>query len=138
MSISDELMLKYYTLLTDVDLESIKKMHPKEAKLNLAQKITSQYHGSKLSQKAREYFERVFSQRELPEDAPVYKLKEKGSNLIDILLDSGLIGSKNEGRRLIKQGGVSLDGKRLDREGTLIDREGILKVGKKRFLKIIK
>jgi tyrosyl-tRNA synthetase len=91
-----------------------------------------------LSQKAREYFERVFSQRELPEDAPVYKLKEKGSNLIDILLDSGLIGSKNEGRRLIKQGGVSLDGKRLDREGTLIDREGILKVGKKRFLKIIK
>lgn len=136
MSISDELMLKYYTLLTDKDLEAIKKMHPKEAKLNLAQEVTCQYHGSNFAKEARQDFQRLFSQRELPEDAPVYRLKEKPTSLIDILLDSGLIESRNEARRLIKQGGVSLDGKRIAKEDVIIDKEGILKVGKRRFLKI--
>ncbi|MDD4979698.1 MAG: tyrosine--tRNA ligase [Candidatus Omnitrophica bacterium] len=138
MSVSDELMFKYYTLLTDEDLETVKKMHPKQAKLNLAEKITSQYHGSRLAKEARAGFERVFSQGELPEDAPVYKLKEGGVSLIDVLLDSGLMESKNEARRLIKQGGVSFADKRLDSEDSILDQEGILKVGKKRFLRLEK
>jgi tyrosyl-tRNA synthetase len=138
MSVSDELMFEYYNLLTDEDLEAIKKMHPKEAKLNLAEKITGQYHGSNLAKKARDYFERIFSQKELPQEAPIFKLKEKGARLIDILMNSSLIESRNEARRLIKQGGISLDGKRLDKESLIIDKEGILKVGKKRFLKLIK
>lgn len=138
MSISDEMMLKYYTLLTDEDLSAVKKMHPKEAKLNLAENITCQYHGKDLSRKAREGFEQVFSKGELPVDMPVYKLKKQKSGLTDILLDSGLTASKNEARRLIQQGGVSLDGERLDKEDVVIDKEGILKVGKRRFLKLIK
>jgi tyrosyl-tRNA synthetase len=138
MSVSDELMFEYYNLLTDEDLEAIKKMHPKEAKLNLAEKITGQYHGSNLAKKARDYFERIFSQKELPQEAPIFKLKEKGARLIDIIMNSSLIESRNEARRLIKQGGISLDGKRLDKESLIIDKEGILKVGKKRFLKLIK
>jgi len=138
MSISDEMMLKYYTLLTDEDLGVVKKLHPKEAKLCLAQDITRQYHGKDSAEKARGEFEGVFSKGELPQDIPVYKLKKQKSSIIDILLDSGLTESKNEARRLIQQGGVSLDGERLDKEDVVVDKEGILKVGKRRFLKLIK
>lgn len=138
MSISDELMFKYYTLLTDEDLGAIKKMHPKEAKLNLAENITRQYHSSDLAKKARQEFQQVFSQKGLPQEIPTYKLRGYKSNIINILLESGLTESKNEARRLIKQGGVSLDGKQLDKENVIIDKEGILKVGKRRFLKLIK
>lgn len=138
MSISDEMMLKYYTLLTDEDLSIVEKMHPKEAKLNLAENITRCYHSSDLAKKAREDFHQVFSQRELPGDLPVYKLRGETSNIIDILIDSGLVGSKNEARRLIKQGGVSLDGDKLANEDIIIDKQGILKVGKRHFLKLKK
>jgi len=138
MSISDEMMLKFYTLLTDEDLEAVRKKHPKEAKLSLAENIVRQYHGRDLAEKARQEFEQVFSKRELPKDIPVYKLKKQRSSIIDILLDSGLTESKNEARRLIQQGGVSFDGERLDKEDIIVDKEGILKVGKRRFLKLIK
>ena len=138
MSISDTLMLKYYELLTDEDLERIKQMHPKEAKLKLAEYITTCYHGRDLAKKTQEDFEQVFSLRELPQDVPVYRLKEKGTEIIEILLDSGLTASRNEARRLIKQGGVSLDGVRLDKEDALVNKAGILKSGKRRFLKLIK
>jgi tyrosyl-tRNA synthetase len=136
MSISDELMLKYYNLLTDEDLGNLKNMHPKEAKLSLAENIVAQYHGCNPARKAREEFQQVFSQGELPKDIPVYKLEGKESNVIDILVDSGLTSSKNEARRLIQQGGVYLDGVRLDKEDSPVDKKGILKVGKRRFLKL--
>jgi len=138
MSVSDEMMLKYYMLLTDEDLEAVRKKHPKEAKLDLAQDITRQYHGKDSAQKARVEFEGVFSKGGLPQEMPVYKLKKQKSGIIDILLDSGLTGSKNEARRLIQQGGVSLGAERLDKEDIIVDKEGILKVGKRRFLKLIK
>lgn len=137
MSISDALMMKYYELLTDEDLGAIKKMHPKEAKLKLAEVIVSQYHNQGAAAKARDDFEQVFSQKELPDDIPVYNVKNKKSAAIDILIDSGLVASKNEARRLIAQGGVSLDGKRIDKEDAVIDTVGVLKVGKRRFLKLI-
>lgn len=138
MSISDEMMFKYYTLLTDENLDSVKKLHPKEAKLNLAEDIVSQYHGANLATKARGEFEQVFSKRDMPQEMAVYKLKKGKSVIIDILTDSGLTASKNEARRLIAQGGVSLDAMKLDREDAVIDKEGILRVGKRRFLKLIK
>jgi len=138
MSISDEMMLKYYTLLTDEDLGSVKKMHPKEAKLRLAENITGQYHGKALAEKAKGEFEGIFSKGELPEHIPVHKLKKQKSGIIDILLESGLTESRNAARRLINQGGVSLDGERIGKEDVIIDKEGVLKVGKRRFLKLIK
>jgi tyrosyl-tRNA synthetase len=135
MSISDELMYRYYELLTGEDLKKVKEMHPKQAKLKLAELITAQYHGTGPARAERDNFEKVFSQKELPEDAPVYKIKGTPS-LIEVLLDSGLAESRNEARRLIQQGGVSLEGERLDREDIRIEREGTLRVGKKRFLKL--
>jgi tyrosyl-tRNA synthetase len=136
MSISDDLMWKYYTLLTDEDLQKVKSMHPKEAKLHLSELIVAQYHGRESAASSREEFQQVFGQKEIPKDVPVYELRNKKSDILSILLDSGLIASKNEARRLIKQGGVYLDGKRLDQETTVIKQDGVLKVGKKRFLRI--
>ncbi len=138
MSITDELMIKYYTLLTDEPLDKVKQIHPKEAKLRLAGIITSQYHGKESAEKARNEFNQVFSQGEVPQNLPAYNLKGKSLNIIDILIDSRLIESRNEARRLIKQGGVYFDGKRIDKEDAVIDKEGIVKVGKRRFLKLEK
>ncbi len=138
MSISDELMLKFYTLLTDADLNTVKKMHPKEAKLKLAESIVNDYHGQAAAGKAREEFENIFSSREAPRDIQQFKLRKGGSKIIDIIMDSGLAVSRNEARRLIEQGGVSLDAEVLASEDLNINRGGVLKVGKRRFLKLIK
>jgi tyrosyl-tRNA synthetase len=135
MSISDEMMLKYYTLLTDEDLKTIKNMHPREAKLKLAQIIVTQYHSQKDAEKARLEFTRVFSQKEAPEDIPTYNLSG-GKTILEILLENGLVSSKNEGRRLIQQSGVSINGLTIEKEGAVVDKTGILKVGKRRFLKL--
>jgi len=137
MSISDSLMLKYYELLTDMNMASIKDMHPKEAKLKLAETIVEQYHGKDAAAKAHHDFEQVFSKRGSPEDMPAYKIKATGATLLDILTDSGAISSRNEARRLIQQGGISIDGERLDKEDEIITGTGILKIGKRRFLKLI-
>lgn len=136
MSISDELMLKYYTLLTDENLDSVKAIHPKEAKLNLAKIIVSQYHSKETAEAEYSNFQNVFSAKELPSDMPEYTIPPSGKKAVDILIESGLVRSKNEARRLIQQSGLSLDGEIVDKEDALINKEGVLKAGKRRFLKI--
>jgi tyrosyl-tRNA synthetase len=138
MSISDELMLKYYELLTQESLEVIKKMHPKEAKLKLAQLIVTQYYSRAEASRNRLEFERVFSQKELPKELATYKLISGKKNILEILIESNLVATKNEARRLIKQGAVYLDAERIGQEDAIIDKIGILKVGKRRFLKLEK
>jgi len=135
MSISDDLMFKYFELLTDRDLQEVKKLHPKEAKLELAQEIVSQYYSLEIAKKAKEKFEHIFSQKKTPQDLSIYKLKPNNT-ILDVLLSAKLIPTKNEGRRLIKQGAVTLNGKRINQEDFLINQAGILKVGKRRFLKL--
>jgi len=137
MSISDELMFKYYELLTDEDLGKVKTMHPKEAKLGLAEIIVRQYHSQKDAHDARLAFERVFSQKELPKDLPEYKTDGK-QNIVSVLLDSGLVKSGNEARRLIKQGAVLFSNQKIKDENYIIDKEGILKAGSRRFLKVLR
>lgn len=138
MSIPDTLMFKYYELLTDEDLSAVKSMHPRDAKLKLAELIVAQYHSADAAKKAREEFQRVFSQKELPEEMPEHKISAGKNNIIDILTVSGLVSSKNEARRLVIQGGVSLDGSTLTKEDENISKAGILKVGKRRFLRLTK
>lgn len=138
MSISDDLMYKYYTLLTDRNLEEVKSLHPKEAKLRLAQDIVSQYYSKKSADKARLEFERVFSNKEIPLGIPTYKINPQKNNIIDILIDSKLVETKNQARRLIQQGGVNFNGKKLESEGEIINQEGIIKVGKRHFLSLKK
>ncbi|MFH1202606.1 MAG: tyrosine--tRNA ligase [Candidatus Omnitrophota bacterium] len=137
MSSSDELMYKYYELLTDEDLEKVRQLHPREAKLRLAQEIVGQYHGKSEAETARREFENIFSQGQLPSDMPLYKLTSS-KGILEILVDSGLIKTKNEGRRLIQEGAVSLDEQKItDPNKILLPQEGILKVGSRRFLKLV-
>ncbi|MGA2775762.1 MAG: tyrosine--tRNA ligase [Candidatus Omnitrophota bacterium] len=134
MSISDEVMLKYYTLLTDEDLETVKKMHPKEAKVNLAKIIITQYHSKEEAEKAYSEFVRVFTEKETPQDIPEFKTDGKKTVLL-IMTESGLVKSGNEARRLLKQGGVFFNDEKIDKE-SFLPTSGILKVGSRRFLKI--
>jgi tyrosyl-tRNA synthetase len=135
MSVTDELMFRYYELLTDLDLDAVKKLHPKEAKLQLAAKIVGQFFGAQDAQKARDKFELTFSQHRTPED--ISELKLKGDeDLITMLVEAKLAPSKNEARRLIQQNAVTLDGEILKSEHDKV-RKGVLKVGKRRFLRLV-
>ena len=136
MSISDELMLKYYELLTDEDLARVKAMHPRDAKVNLAKIIIAQYHSKGAAEKEADEFTRVFAQKEIPEDLPEYKTDGK-KNIIVILIESKLVASGNEARRLIKQGAVSFNNVKIEREDFIPMETGILKAGSRRFLRIV-
>ncbi len=135
MSISDELMLKYYELLTDEDLVLVKAMHPKEAKVNLAKIIIAQYHSAQEAEKEAREFARVFSQKEIPQEIQKFKTDSQKTILV-ILTESKLVSSGNEVRRLIKQGAVSFDNTKVN-EDFVPKTSGILKAGSRRFLKVI-
>lgn len=136
MSISDTLMLKYYELLTDENLAQIKQMHPKEAKVNLAKIIISQYYSAHLAQKEAEEFTRVFSQKEIPLDMPEFKTDGK-KNIVSILTETKLAASGNVARRLIKQGAVSFNNVKVEKDDFIPNVPGILKAGSRSFLKVI-
>jgi tyrosyl-tRNA synthetase len=152
MSISDELMLRYYELLSRIsidELEALKEgikngsLHPKKVKENLALEIVERYHGKDTSLKAKEEFEHVFRDKGMPDEIPVFKPMGKGKAnvhwLPEIIKDSGLAKSTSEAIRLIKQGGVSINGERWDDPDKKLSlhEECLLKVGKRKFLKIV-
>ncbi len=139
MSISDESMLRYYELLTGENLEDVKRMHPRQAKANLAKGIVETYYGETKAEKAKEEFERVFVERELPEEIKQIRIREKKIWVVDLLVKSDLATSKNEAKRLISQGSVRINMKRIKDSDMdlLVDKEYIIQVGKRKFRKII-
>ena len=136
MSISDGLMLKYYELLTDEDLSKVQLMHPKEAKVNLAKIIITQYHSAQAAENEAEEFARVFSQKEVPQDIPKFKTDGK-KTILAVLTESKLAASGNEARRLIKQGAVTFNDVKIDQDDFIPHESGVLKAGSRRFLKIV-
>ena len=134
MSISDELMIRYYELLTDKDIAAVKAMHPKEAKLQLGSLIVDMFYPAGEGIKAREHFEHTFSQHKTPTDIPVYTIKS-GDKLIDVLIETKMVVSKNEARRLIKENAISHEGNVVSDENWLLVN-GVIKIGKRRFLKL--
>ncbi|MDP2938789.1 MAG: tyrosine--tRNA ligase [Candidatus Omnitrophota bacterium] len=136
MSISDDMMWKYYELLTEEDLIKIKKLHPKEAKLNLAQILVEQFSSSAEAKKARYAFERIFSDKQNPEDILEYRFSDTSGSFIEILHKTGITSSKNEARRLIEAGAVYFNNKKINENWQI--KEGIIRVGKRRFLKLIR
>lgn len=145
MSIPDEIMQEYFRLLTDFDLEEIKKMHPKDAKVKLAKYLVSTYHSRQAAEKESEEFQKVFSEKKIPARIPVYKTESKKIDIVETLSKMKLTSSKNEARRLLNQGAITMfDSKDLNNCSVLkksvtffSSPEVILKIGKKRFLKII-
>ena len=108
-----------------------------EIKRLLARKIVSLFHNDELAEKAERHFNEVVVGKGVPDDIPVYSIS-KEDLIVNIIFNSGLLKSKGEARRMIKQGAVKLDEKRVDDiQATILpDREQILKVGKRRFLKV--
>jgi len=137
MSISDELMIKYYELLTQRDLKEVKVIHPREAKASLAEELTACYHGADAGKFAREQFDSVHGKKEMPENMETYTCISKEIKLVDLLVSSGMVESKNEARRLIEQGGIKFNGEKLTQDKVLaIEKECVLQSGKRKFKKI--
>ena len=145
MSVSDELMWKYYELLTDIDYERLKKdvasgiAHPKEVKASLAANIVGQYHGDKAASEARANFEAVFTNKEVPEDIEEYIINKDNVSIVDLIKMTGFAPSGSEAKRLVLQNAVSLDGERVadvNQQVTLDASGRILKVGKRKFARV--
>lgn len=151
MSVSDDLMFRYYELLTDksvAEIETLRhevkegKVHPKQAKMDLARQIVTDFHSPEEARQAEEAFEAVFRKGGLPDDMPEYRLPkgEKPVMLSRLMVDAGLASSKSEAGRLITQGAVQIDGNRepADRELMPSGSGGfVLKVGKRRFCRVV-
>lgn len=136
MSVSDELMMSYYELLTSENLADIRAMHPMEAKKKLAGLLTERFHGKEAAVAARENFEKVFSKKENPDDMPVFKTAE-GVMLSAALFEAKAAPSKNKTRALIEQGAVRLNGQKIMQDGPLNFQDGdVLQAGKRAFFKL--
>ena len=150
MSIPDELMIKYFELLTDLPHEKIEELdkglkngqvHPKKAKSDLAKLLVSQFHGNKAAEDAEKEFEEVFKNNELPSDIPVHRALLEGAPLLitKVLVDAGLLPSLGEAKRMIKGGGVKLDGVKVDSQDQAFSKKGgfVLSIGRRRHVKVI-
>jgi len=151
MSIPDELMWTYYDLVTDRTPEEIAVLkkevssgaaHPMDAKMRLAQEVISGFHGEEAARKAAENFQRVFRDRQAPTEVELQRIpRGPAKKLATLLAELKLAPSKSEAGRLIEQGGVEIDGVRVDDPRKDIDlsksAEFLLRVGKKKFLRIL-
>lgn len=149
MSISDPLMFRYFELLTDEPLTQIEKwkketkeakVNPKDLKSRLARSIVSDFWGNQEAAKAAEEFDRVFKNKEIPSEIEGIDVEATEIPLIDLMVNQRILPSRGEAKRIIRQGGVYLDGQRVEDIGLKIDlgkkAECVLKIGKKNFYKI--
>jgi len=149
MSISDDLMWKYYELLTDLSVAQISDLrakcesgaeNPRNAKVALAKSIIGDFHSVNAAEAAEEDFNRRFVQKEIPDEIGEKAIAAGTYNLAQLLADAGLAASKGEARRLIEQGGVKVNGEKatVSNVDIAIDNDGVLlQVGKRKFLKMI-
>lgn len=156
MSIADEQIYSYFELATDVTLEELKTIkqklnkpdvNPMVIKKELGQRLVDMYHPAGSGQSAREEFERVFSKKQLPQDMPELTLeelkklglKEDKVYLVHLMSKTKMVKSNNEARKLILAGAVTIDGEKIDNPDFefSVDKEMVLKVGKRRYLKLL-
>ena len=148
MSIPDKLIIKYFTLLTDVPLSSIKEYekamsggaNPKDYKAKLAQELVKMYHGNSQAITAAKEFNSLFKENKIPSDIPEYKIqKEETVTLLDIVANTKLATSRGEARRLIEQGAVQVDGQQIKGWKSKIQVKNglVIKVGKRKFIKLV-
>ncbi len=146
MSVRDDLIMKYFILTTDVheskfeEIEGLIARDPKTAKMYLAEEVVSLYHGEEEAEKAKEEWEKVFSKKELPSEIEEIRIEAKSLSALDIIVSANLVTSKSEGRRLIEQGGLEIDGEKISDVNQILEIKNgmIIKAGKRRFAKIVK
>lgn len=146
LSISDELMWRYYELLSSKSLKEIeelktavenKEVHPKDAKDTLAMEIVDRYHGVGAGEKAKEEFKKVFAKKDIPTEMDEYTFEEN-SWICQVLVDANLVNSTSQARRDIKAGAVKINQQKVtDDKLNLVNGEYILQKGKKNFAKIV-
>ncbi|MBI3021301.1 MAG: tyrosine--tRNA ligase [Candidatus Omnitrophica bacterium] len=150
MSIPDTLIVKYFTLLTDVETSRIAELerqlneravNPRDAKADLAVELVTRYHDAAAARQAKAEFFKVFSQRQPPSEMPAVTLTagpDGAVNLVELLVAQGLSKTKNDARRLLRQGGVKLNGTVLTRPSLpLAESAGVLQVGSRHFRKLL-
>ena len=151
MSIPDTIMINYFTLSTDLSMEEIEtiekdlrsdKLHPRDAKMRLAREIVAKFQGDDSVAEAEEAFVSVFQKRELPEDMAEMTIprewREKGVNIIDLVMETKQVSSTSEARRLIQQGGLKINGEKVESiDASIKPEEGmVLRMGKRRFAQV--
>jgi tyrosyl-tRNA synthetase len=102
----------------------------------LAKEITGSFYGDDAAVKAEDAFVRLFQEHDIPEEMPEYLLKV-GQTVVDVLTTAGLAASNSEARRLVQQGGVRLDGEQLDQPQAVFPHTGVLRVGKRKFVRVV-
>jgi tyrosyl-tRNA synthetase len=143
MSLKDDLIIKYFILLTRIDMKTIEeyKIHlengvnPRDIKMKLAFEIVRMYHSKKRADDAQDYFIKTFTQKEIPSEMPQFK--PTAYNIVLILVESKLVSSKSEARRILDQGGVKIDGKVVKEINYVVPHGSVLQKGKIKFLKIL-
>lgn len=146
MSLQDEFIIKYFILVTRVDLKIVEKYkeeidsgtNPRDIKAKLAKEIVKMYHGEKEATRAEAEFNKVHRDKELPSDMPVFKTDKKEYFMLDLLCDTGLAQSKNEAKRLVEEGAVDIDDNtEKDWKKPVEMKDGmIIKVGSRKFVRI--
>lgn len=147
MSIPDELMMRYFMLVTDMSIEEQEDMakrlesgelHPRDAKMQLARTIVRLYHGEEAALEAEEEFKRVFQQRAMPTDVPEYVMVAPIEPIFvpQFCTDAGLTASNGEARRSIKAGAFKVNGEKYTEENLKLEDGMIVQVGKRKFVKI--
>jgi len=149
LSIPDDIIYLYYKLATDVskdELANIKKhlddsnVNPRDLKRRLARTFITMYHNSDAAKQAEEEFDKVFINKETPDDIPVLKINEREIGILDLILKVKFAPSKGEAKRLVSQGGVTINSNKIINinEKIKVENNMILKVGKRKFIKLFK
>jgi tyrosyl-tRNA synthetase len=149
MSVSDELMYRYYELLSDLSLAEISKLkedvaagsvHPKAAKVGLAKELVARFHNQQAADEAERTFEQVFARHEIPDAIDEVRLPAGEDEIWvpKLLVDAGLVKSTSDGRRMIQQQAVTIDGDKVADSNAVVPTKGdlLLKVGKRRFCRV--
>jgi len=149
MSWQDGIIGSAFELCTQVPMEEVREIshqlkngsvNPRDLKMRLAYEITKIVHGEGKAKEAQDYFIRTVQKKETPAEIEVRKLEAGSMNIVDLLLEAGLVGSKNEARRLIQQNGIKIDGKivnDINQEVGIIEKGVILQRGKRQFVRVV-
>jgi len=144
MSVPDKAMGQFMRLVTRWTPDRVAEteaalrsgaLHPRDAKMAIAREIVSIFHDEDSALHAEEAFKKVFQQKDIPDEMPEYAL-QPGQTVLDVLSAAGLVASKSEGRRMLDQKGVKLDGEALEKFDAPFPHPGVLQVGKRRFVKV--
>jgi len=138
MAMSDDSIPSAIELLTDLPMDLSNNKNPMETKKQIAYEITSQVHGKDQAKKAQKFFEETFQKGNLPENVPTARVDTK-VNVVDLIGQSGLVDSKSQIKRLMREGAISIDGDRIDDQSLTLgekDKGRIIRIGKARFLKL--